>query len=784
MPEKDTPQAGLGSAEQQNKDILLGKNENGMDRFPYEPNSPISRLELTLRTADKRESDAKLPLSETTRKEILRETESVLSENLDMVLKTVNVCLKHRNPYPYESRQNQEILDSYANRFRHIGEFGTDRLEAKAYMEKTAQDVEYLQAWQDALEGFGAPLPFHFGGIDKMMGVMGSQRNNLTSSTLDKLYYRDDPNFNLSVDEKDLIKTRINPTGKEEPTLRELGVKYNSDATYWTMTSAAMAQWDYLKDDQNRLMPNIQEYEKKFVARVFGMNDKVENLFDSNVAPAIKVTTPKGEIGVFKKILNYYSNVKSANEKNAYSALMQALLISNAKERLRNCVGEGGGGAVVNQPEIDALVAEVKGSAKEIYNSRKRNDKKQTDNGEERAINEKLAELAVKTTIVRSWAFMNDIHYCWGYDYQGGSVREVENGGIYVAGDDYTPAFPFFHNAQYDATPRARSSYMPPSSRAFNEQILRENPKNTTEIMMDDSNLIPETKELLDKLLLGKPNGAKIPEGIEFTPGMKDILKSLRWNYLTAFRDKDGKEIAIPMFVPLFFNWDVMSGFAYDKVGTTYMDYLRKGQGQLSDLSFSKGGEEEVDGMFTNWNMGARWLHLLMESPNGDIEEAFFGTKSTEIKGGENPNVKELNKRVFLAVRKMEYGDFRNNNSGEKLEVRRARWEMLIGGQLIPLYLAKKYSMFSNYGLNIGSIDDSKTQLKEAFAKWLLRVQYLPKDWNYTSEKEKGYSDYMQDYKTMLWLNLKVMSDLSKNVSKNEHNDLAKLQDKIVADFF
>jgi hypothetical protein len=814
MPEKDTPQAGSNNAEQLNKDALFDKN-NPQGFSPYESNSPIFKLEDTIGKIDHVKEGVKLSDEESRkrdeyiRKEIIQKTERVLSENLDNVIKTADICLKHRSPFPYEYRQNQGVLEGFANRFRHIKEYGTERPEVKAYMEKTAQDFEYLQAWEDNLEGFGTSLPFYFGGIDKMNAGMRSQRKNISSSDLNKLYYKNDSRFVLQETERTLLEEKFRVEGRKEITLRELGVRYNSDANYWTMVSVAKAQKDYFeepqdKEDKYRLMQKMEDYEEEFVDLVFGTGADnkgmvTEKFFDGNyICPTIQI----GKKEIPERILNYYSNTESSDENELYLALMKALLVTDAKDRLTAKVGADG--KRLDKDEMLGLAKEVKSLARKIYEkqggviaasgiTRIAEGVSGAPAMTGRGLEEKIADLAVKTTIIRNWAFMTDIHYCWSFKYsQDGKNREVEIGSIYNAGDDYTPAFPFFHNAQYDATARARSGYMPPSARLMNEQILRENPKKATEIMRDDSYLLPETRALIENLLSDNTDKSKLPEGIVgFSKEIKTVLKKLRWNYVTAFRKGD-REVALPMFMPTFFNWDALTAFSKkteeingdkSKIKTKSLpDFLKEG-GQLSEFSFQTDGEEAADAMLVNWNMGARWHHLFTESSDEDAEKTFFGSKSSEMTEKENPNVKELNKRILLAVRKMSIADFSNDNSGPH-EIARPMWEIIIGSQLISLFIAKKHSVFSQDKL-INLTGDEKRRFLDAVTKCLLRVQYLPSESNYSSiNQSKIYSTYMSDYKTMLWFNFKAISEMSKAVSGNELRDEITLRAKLVGKEF
>lgn len=378
--------------------------------------------------------------------------------------------------------------------------------------------------------------------------------------------------------------------------------------------------------------------------------------------------------------------------------------------------------------EILATVADLNKNATEVLAWK--NDKIKNSTFERGA-----AKIAIVNWIETDKAFMVSGRLGWKFKYKeirGKMRRFKDGGGIYKAHDVYSLMYPFDKYLNYKQTLKSTSQFFIASSGAMRKEKYKHRPGWMPDLQ-EGLNKDPRMKkiwsflieprylELRAKMLAGKINDkeqqAKNLEEARkvanLDPEILEHIKKSTYAYETAYKNKNGEHIVLPMSIPAELEYLNLWHMVRDKSGESIFEKWQRGV-KPSEIDYSQFNFEAIDRMWVSGNMLVRLAKLWIdpyEAERDPVLAAFF-----KDAGGQSAS--ELGKRVFLAFRDLPI-DYKN---------------LLIDilPDMILLYEAHNCEII---GTNLGTPDGIESLKKWNFntAAWKRAFRWVP-NIHYTDE--------------------------------------------------
>lgn len=660
---------------------------------------------------------------ETKERELETEYQVLTYTTLEHNLFVANECLEYRNPYAnWTSKPGRDVLQSFLTyleqeSFRiQVNKESGEKVSPtrEAWIKRMYADFSWMRANYATQEGVGHLMKYYFSGIDGMLNALYEQRLNpladdyrKTNGGVDKV-----PELAVSADEQKLSfgftklssSERAGAQGVEvlpkKEGIRERAVRMQDERFHWEVVIAETGQidWRSVKLGVNGQVEDFgkQHYEMKLTP------DEVRLI----VALFGKGSVAFGGKTVPEKILNWFALKPKDSNKKEYKALVEALVLENARANLSELNSLAGD---AREQKLSELTTRIRKRADEL---------KVKELG--LTLEEKLARVVVRSGLVNDLGLGFSLKLGWGYEHSKGT-REIVFAGVYTGKDDYTPGWPFHHDMIYDRRASKRSSLVIPTSADFREWAVLYPPTKWPDLIWGKDGAFerdPELKRAVEYLFGSTPEGAawQRENGLSIDQETINILRAMMWGWGTAYTSdkitpskeithmdkatnkKEGSQhIIYASFIPK--EIQVMMFFQTIKLGTkndaglemTLWEELMSGT-DPSKLNWGEMQTDAFDRWHVNMNMLGRTLSPLVDPLKEDFEKSFF-----QNTGG----LKELLKRLYLGLRdesvKIMIDNPEKPKEAKQVEVPGPLLWCIFASELVALYLSSHNDLISRY---------------------------------------------------------------------------------------
>lgn len=654
-----------------------------------------------------------------------------------------------KNAYPYDHRTAELTVRTVVETAQALQkeEWATDP-EAQIWLQRTEEDASWMADLLQVTVAESAMAPYNFDVMMQIQVLKEHYKATVTSDNLVGLNAKDVPGFEFDDTQETLInKEKIglaipdiykkhnfkDKDGKEHEAvvdlvkdgkvlgLRELGVKMRDESFAARMKMAAVSQADFTatKPEGTTFMgDNLKHDEYIFYKRLLLVNEeKKQGNFEGHIlAPHM---------------------VSKDGDKRKITAILEAMLVTNATERL-NDISEGKLGDYENKASaIQGLVDDV------IFIAKDRSKKWRT-RGKDVVSN--LAVLTTRQGLYEDFALLNVYRYCWQFvwntDKEGEiiSKKKVDTAGIYSYSGDAYSLYYMKRAAQYDRTGNSRTPFLLPTSKGGRteldtlpyDKMPHFDPK---ENCLDKGNrpIRPDPFLLQQWNLLFGEDSASIAarKALGYDGIHPEIAKTLReWatKWRTPYSSKyvesgnGDYELVVPHFMPS--GLDIANFYEAIKLGGTDSEGRKKTAWQeliegskLSQINWGKLDNLPFDRWNVDLDMASRYMKVLIEV--FDKEKDPFYSLVVGSPGTLGP--KELAKRLRLS--------FRDSDKGVPEE-----YEVAMIPFFVTMACADKYGIMSaSAWQQVGRTDiDTNTVGVERFllemASWKKAFKWLPSD--------------------------------------------------------
>ncbi len=675
-----------------------------------------------------------------------RNYERLVFSTLEQHLNVSTECLEWRNPYAtWVSKPGRDLLDGMLAGLRDEYFLMTQKrdLEGKevsprreAWLKRMYADLSWMRASYAQQEGVGHLMKYYFSGPDMMLNALYEQRLNPTSDHFRKTYRNDVPELEMTPEQKEQVhRLLLEKTGGEPGEMeygvgiRERAIKMQDDRFHHVVGVGQVGQIDWNEVDSTGGIPNWDAYLA---------NNTMDMKLTANEINAYIALFGKGTVNyanhqVPKEVMNWFTIEETHSNKAEYKALMEALVLENAREQI---IGASNGA------ELDAVIRVVRERANKLV-------KKELDLN----LEEKLARTIVRGGIVTDLAHGYSLKLGWGYKH-GDGRREVGFSGIYNGMDTYTVGWPFHHDLIYDMRASKRAGLPPPTNAYYRNYMSQFPPTQWPDMLWGENGAVnrdPRLKKAMDYLFGQGPDGEAFwrENNLSLKPQDAEILKELLWGWGTGWdsdqvkgfnyaglQPKPGQgpesveskqtffALAIPpeIGILLFENSVKLEGHK-DENGfdmTMWEELMRGGEnGEPLDLSEIKYNDMKPDA-FDRWhvdmNMLGRVVSTLVDPLKEDFRKQFF----------EGPGqLKELLKRLYLGLRdevvKIEVGDPENRRA---VQVPGPLLWCAYASTLISWYVSNDKNLVSKFYKD----STSQTSFVKNLTEWIQYDLWMPGD--------------------------------------------------------
>lgn len=662
--------------------------------------------------------------------EILKKKYNAMAEqSLGVINDLYGISIdQKKNAYPYDHRTAELTIKMVLETAQTLQEEESlQNPEAQVWLKRMERDATWMAGFLQVSVAQSASAPYYFDVVMQLQVLKERYKAFIRSEDLQNMHQKDPPGFEFSAQEQKLIeqkriglavdnKYRVPERpgegeegrlfkNKENLGLREIGIKMIDSSFATRMRMAAVSQVDF-------------EAANPETTSFMGNNLKPEEfIFYTNILWRNK----NGEGAILAPHM-----VSKDREKKEISAILEAMLTTNAEERLNEIIAGNIGNYANKNEAISELVKAVKREAAERMTNWKSRDKKD--------IVSQLATLITKQGLYEDFAFLNVYKYCWQYiwdtdaDGRVSSKKKVDTAGIYsYSGDAYSLYF-MKRAHQYDKLGNSRTQALLPTSKA-----------GRTEIEMLPYDKMPKYEPGYpgdqDRFLAGQWN---LLFGTDATStrarkelGYQDIpeevaakLKKWAVRWRTPFSSKyveggTNYELIIPHLMPpgldvaCFLEAVTNSDTKLNKGGISAFQELIEGM-RLSQVDWGKQENLPHDRWLVDLDMASRFMKILIEVHDKE-KDPFMGIV-TGNPGTLGP--KEFAKRLRLT--------FRDSGKGMPEE-----YEVAFIPYIITLACANKYGLSSAAAWNLADGKSTTTAVENfllEMSEWQRAFKWLPSD--------------------------------------------------------
>lgn len=717
-----------------------------------EAQTSSGRFGRLLKSYEETKSDAE-------KKERSKELESIYGVLMSQCIGSIsevydNTIDQKKNAYPYDHRTAQMTIEAVKETFSVLKvEDWLTSPEAKVWIKRAEADLDWLGAFLQTSVGLSASTPAYFDIIIQLQ-TLKQNRAYITTETLERTFAKEIPGMGLSKsvdpadDEEEIAKNKHigvdvpNSYTKKERNLikegevvglRELAIKMLDDSFKTRMRIAAVSQRDLRKanpENTTFMGDKLTKDEVDFYERILWRSKEGR-----------KKGHKEGQI------LSPYIT-SEAKDQRELSAYMEAILVTNANDRLKEMSSLSGR---EKEDKLSALVDDVKGEVlRRISTWYKRKDEDLVSG---------LAVLITREGLLQDFSLMTAYEYCWSYVWDEWEVNKdgkiekerkvdkVKVGGIYSASGDIPSLYWPRRAHGYDKHGNSRANQLLPTSREGRKMVelypLNEMPRyedkypNNLEKYPDPNTYLnlekhPDTylREQWNFVFSNEDKWKKERAGM----GYKDIdpkvvKKLIEWAYIwrSPFNAKyvgdADHEIEVPHFMPPGLEIaNMLNAVTAQESGEithgakSIWKELVEGK-NLSKINWSEIDNQQIDRWLVDCEMSARFMRPLIEviDPEKDpIVSLLVGDPGTL-------GPKELAKRLRLTFR-------------DSPEAPPTIYEIAMIPWFVTLVCANKHGISSSGAWMINERLDRETNMHAVdrfhrdMAFWKRALKWLPGD--------------------------------------------------------
>ncbi|MBU0572652.1 hypothetical protein KKH23_03045 [Patescibacteria group bacterium] len=687
---------------------------------------------------------------EKTQEKLYSTHERLMKAQVRELEKTLDLEMRFKNPYPYDSRTQEMWFSTAINAVRTARDEDWAEGEAKRWLDRLAVDLTWGENTQKVLEGMGGVLDKFYDWHNMLYWVRERMRSDPTASFYEGSFQKELPGMSVAKQEE----TSLLEEGREET--REKAVKYQDECTFWIMAVAEVSQMSkkessFMKDAEGQR--TLSDIEIQFIRTVF--EDKEQREFVEEKERELEKKYPnenkklRNEDGwliheqdgvVPRALLNWYAMGSIEEKKRLYIAAMETLLVMptdrhkkrTVKEALQDYIATG------DVAKAKALAEGVRGWAEQgvkMWRSMNAN------------LNQALAREVVRAEIVEDWGHFVSTRLGWGWKY---ALREVEENGkkslkvarrrvggaTTVATDAISVAYWRDFIADNEGKPRTIGMFLPMSDE-FRKKLLSERPDWIPEYL----EAVAEKDQKLQRAF------KELWEESGWDQEAKEGLRELLWYWETSYKDETGNPIVIPIFFPPeiaslnFLNTISFSGKRDIEEGDpSAWDELCAGKAK-SEFKWVKMGDQALYRWMITIGQIVRYVTVMVDPESAANEgqfKDFFGDVD---------NIRELLKRADLGTR------------DEKQS--KAVLTMGLVPLLISLKVADKYDIVGARGFEKGE----KQKWAVEMSWWKTKLSSMPDEYG-------GVKGYSQGMVHLLRFYTKIFARLAEIAGKEEVSNL------------
>lgn len=591
--------------------------------------------------------------------ELQKQYELMIEQGTKPIHKFYEKIVKQKkNAYPYDHRVAEATIEAAidsSETFRN--EEWLKSSEGKVWLKMMERDSEWMaSSFQIAVEN-SASLPYYYDVVQQMQILKSPYRAYVTDDDLQGAFAKEVDGLEYTDIEKEIIKKnkiglsldkRYIDAGfiKEGETIgvRELGIKLQDASFEQRMKIAAVSQMNLMNSNPETttfMNGNLTKLEADFYKDLLWRHEWKEDKKEGEgyvLAPHV---------------------VSGSYDRKESESVLEALLVTNASERLQNIQKMEDG-----PDKINAL-SKLNDEVKEESLSRRSNWKKRASTD----IVSNLATLVTKQGLLQDYAFMHAYRYCWArkwnVDKEGKafSQKEIELGSIYSPSGDIPSLYWYHRHHNYNKQGNSDTPFLLPTSSRGREIVKNLPPNEVPKYKRDYSDCPDEFLREQWKFLFSNENiYVQERKGMGYGPIQEDVankLKEWAYRYITPFNNHEvGEtglkyELELPMFFPEgvsvanFFETFTVTKDKVNKGAETAWDQLVGGK-KLSEIDWKGHGldTQPTDRWHVDMDMASRYMRVLIELFDKD-KDPFMNL----VAGGPGTmGPKELAKRLRLSV--------------------------------------------------------------------------------------------------------------------------------------
>ncbi len=583
-----------------------------------------------------------------------------------------------KNAYPYDHRTAELTIRTAVETAQALQqeEWAQDP-EAKVWLRRMEQDASWMADLLQVTVAESAVAPHYHDVLLQIQNMKERYKATITSDNLMGLNAKKMPGFGFDSTQEKLIKDKgIGLTvpetykryknkqgvevvvdlvkGGETLGLRELGVKMRDESFSTRMKAAAVSQADFSLKSEDE------------IAKSTFMGDHLrpeEFVFYRDLLGGADVKKPKEW-----RILAPHM-VSEAGERKEVLSILEAVLVTNASERLESIIRGNLGSHTDKASAISGLVKEVRAEYLTRLSEWKTRGKD---------IVSQLAILTTRQGLYEDYAQLHVYRYCWQFIWDtdpSGKLTELKKNKVDTAGPfsysgDAYSLYYMRRAAYYDRIGNSRTQFLLPTSPGGREELrLMDYDKmphfDPAEVCKNGDNTPGKVDTFLwaqwSLLFSDDPAWVKVRNELGYGDIQEDIAKKLKdwavkWRtpYSSGYADYDGTgyELVVPHFFPpgldmANFYEAVTTGNAPHEEAKTVWQELIEGS-TLSKINWDTLGYWPVDRWYVDLDMASNYMKVLIEA--FDKEEDSFYRFVTGTPGG-TIGPKKLANKIRLSLR-------------------------------------------------------------------------------------------------------------------------------------
>lgn len=608
--------------------------------------------------------------------------EMAVGAGQDNVLSVAEMVSRFSEPSPYQAQREQGYFSQADKALINLARYNRQEIPEVVlpFFRRLDGALTQQHGMLNVLLAAGAAAPAYYDAIRHAgESLINRGRFHASFDDVGKALETENPGV-LSTLTKEHLSHIEGTFAENEP--RKEQIRMTDECRAIINATSAVAQEDIVDGCYLRVLTNEERYEGKnllfmkpkevnlekstmptelskqqilFIKYYFGSKNK-----DNWVEYSAKGWDGKDRtINTPKDIKLWYTDSDRGSVRHEWLARMVALLEHKKDEK--DEVGLWYKLNKMSDDDILAIVIDLNKDVTKIIASR-------NDKVENSAFKRGAARVAIRSWIEKDKAFMVAGRIGWKFRYKeirGKIERFKAGGGIYKAHDVYSLMYPFDKYLDYKQTLKSTTQFFIASSNAMRKEKYKHRPgwmPNLQEGLDKDprmkkiwSFLIePKYKELRAKMLAGKVKNEEeqsknLEEALKVADLDPEILKHIKkstYAYETAYKNKDGKHIVLPMSIPAELEYLNLWHMVRDESGESIYEKWQRGI-KSSEIDYSQFNFEAIDRMWVNGNMLVRLAKFWIDPYEAERDPVLAGF----FKDAGNQSASELGKRVFLAFR-------------------------------------------------------------------------------------------------------------------------------------